>query len=380
MGTAIMKIDTLYQIFWLSLASFTLLACSQPQPPAEVDKIVMVAQPNEKNQQLQSYAGEVTAAKQTALAFRVGGQVTERYADVGDRVHAGQILARLDSNDAKLLQSSAEAQLAQAQSSLKTAEADYQRLKQLLPDKAVSRSQVDMAENQYQNALASVKQAQSQLDNRTNQINYNQLVSHKSGVITQRNFEVGQVLAAGQIAYQIAISGDKDVVIGIPEQQIQSIQLNQTAQISTWSDPDQHYTGYVREISPAADQSRTFMVKVALQNNQAPIQLGQSARVLFNTHSQSQLTVPISSVSATTDKPFVFVLRPDHTVQKRWVELGEYGKDYASIHSGLNPNEWVVIGGVHLLRDKQRVQAVDADNRPIVLSAKQPHLNQQPQL
>ncbi len=62
----------------------------------------MVSQPNTTHLEQKSYAGEVQARQQTALSFRVGGQVTERLVDVGDQVKVGQVLARLDVQDAQL--------------------------------------------------------------------------------------------------------------------------------------------------------------------------------------------------------------------------------------------------------------------------------------
>lgn len=90
-----------------------------------------------------SYAGDVQARQQTALAFRVGGQVTARYVDVGDRVKVGQVLAKLDVADAQLQLNAAKAQLDNAQASAKTAADELKRFQQLLPINAVSRSQFD---------------------------------------------------------------------------------------------------------------------------------------------------------------------------------------------------------------------------------------------
>ena len=80
-------------------------------------------------------------------------------------------------------------------------------------------------------------------------------------------------------AYQLAIDGEREVVIGVPEQAVSEIKVGQAAWITLWSKPNERFAGYVREVSPAADQSRT--VKVALKEGQSAIQLGQSARVFL---------------------------------------------------------------------------------------------------
>ena len=349
------------------LCSVTLAGCSKKEPEAELVPMVMVAQPIASHEQSKSYAGDVQARQQTALAFRVGGQITQRYVDVGDRVKVGQVLARLDVKDAQLQLNSAKAQLESAQSAAKVAADELKRFQQLLPINAVSRSQYDSVKNQYESAQANLKQAQSNYDVSANQTGYNQLVANKNGVITQRNIEVGQVVAAGQAAYQLAIDGDREVVIGVPEQSISEVKVGQNAWITLWSKPDDKFSAYVREIAPAADQSRTFSVKVALKEGQSAIQLGQSARVFLNQNVQDVLTVPLSSVSSNDHQPYVWVVNPDNTIRKVTVSIGAYGHDYVPVLSGITADQWVVIGGVYLLRDKQKIKPIDRENRAVTL-------------
>ncbi len=352
------------------VCSVTLGGCSKENSSAAQEvPFVMVTQPGAAQINQKSYAGEVQARQQTALAFRVGGQVIERYADVGDQVKVGQVLARLDVKDAELQKASNRAQLESAQSALKTAEDELKRFQQLLPINAVSRSQYDAVENQYKNAQAALKQAQSAYDASSNQTQYNQLIANKNGVITERNIEVGQVISAGQPAYQLAINGDREVVIGVPEQAIAEIKTGQRAKVTLWSRPDEQFDAYVREISPAADQSRTYSVKVVLREGNALIQLGQSARVFFSHAENGQLNVPLSSVSAQGQQAYVLTVQPDNTVHKVPVALGAYGRDSVPVLSGLKASDYVVIGGVHLLREKQKIKPIDRENRPVTIQA-----------
>lgn len=353
----------------MMICSITLTGCSKEVAETEQIPFVMVTHPQTTHNQLKSYAGDVQARQQTALAFRVGGQVIARNVDVGDHVKVGQVLAKLDIKDAQLQMNAAQAQLENAQSAAKNAAAELQRFKQLLPINAVSRSQYDTVANQYQAAMSGLKQAQSNYEVSRNQTSYNQLRANKNGVITARHIEVGQVVAAGQEAYHIAIAGEREVVIGIPEQAIAEIKVGQAAWVTLWSKPQDKFAAYVREISPAADQSRTFRVKVALREGNAVIQLGQSARVFFSQTEQNVLSVPLSSVSATEQQAYVWVVKPDQRIQKVFVSLGAYGRDSVPVLSGLKASDYVVIGGVHLLRDQQKIQPIDRENRSVNLQA-----------
>ena len=356
-------------ISMMIVCSVTLWGCSKEKPAAEQVPFVMVTQPATTHNEQKSYAGDVQARQQTALAFRVGGQIIERYVDVGDRVKVGQVLAKLDVKDAQLQLNSAQAQLESAQSAAKIAADEFKRFQQLLPINAVSRSQYDAIKSQYDSANATLKQAQSNYAVTANQTGYNQLIANKNGVITERNIEIGQVIAAGQAAYQLAIDGDREVVIGVPEQAVSTIKVGQDAWVTLWSKPQDKFAAYVREISPAADQSRTFTAKVALKEGQSAIQLGQSARVFFNTTTQNMLSVPLSSVSANANQAYVWIVNADQTLHKVPVTLGAYGRDSVPILSGLNANSWVVVGGVHLLREKQKIHPVDRENRAVTIQA-----------
>lgn len=347
------------------LCTITLWGCSKESPQVEHIPFVMVAQPEASHYEQKSYAGDVQARQQTALAFRVGGQIIERYVDVGDQVKVGQVLARLDVKDAQLQLNAAQAQLENAQANVKIVQDELKRFEQLLPINAVSRSQYDAVKNQYESAIAALKQAKSNYDVAKNQTQYNQLIANKSGVVTARNIEVGQVVAAGQAAYQIAIAGDREVLIGVPEQAVSQIRVGQEAWVTLWSKPNEKLSAYVREISPAADSSRTFSVKVALREGQSAIQLGQSARVFFQTTTQNNLSVPLSSVTAEQNQAYVWVVNHNKTIRKVPVTLGAYGRDTVPILSGLTLQDWVVIGGVHLLRNQQKIQPIDRNNRAI---------------
>ncbi|WP_336984502.1 efflux RND transporter periplasmic adaptor subunit [Acinetobacter soli] len=352
------------------LCSITLLGCQKEKTVNQDIPLVMVTKPSSSVQAQHSYAGQVEARQQTALSFRVAGQITERDVDVGDRVRAGQVLAKLDVKDAQLQLNAAQAQFDNASAAAQVASDELKRYQQLLPINAVSRSQFDAIKNQYTAAQASLKQARSNLDVAANQTRYNQLRATQAGVITAREIEIGQVVSAGQTVYQLAIDGDREVVIGVPEQLISTLKIGQSASVRLWSSSENVYPAYVREISPAADATRTFRVKVAFSQAQPSIQLGQSARVFLSEPTQTSLSVPLSSVSATHQQPYVWVVQANHTLKKVPVRLGDYGREQVSILSGLQPSDWVVVGGVHLLREQQKIRPIDRNNRAVNLQAR----------
>lgn len=352
-----------------------LAGCQKAEPPPAPLRAVMVAQPVSSTSQQSSYAGEVRARQEADLSFRVAGKVTQRLAEVGDRVRSGQALAVLDPTDANLQINAARAQLDSALSAERTAKDELERYRQLLPSNAISRSQFDQIDNQYKTARSNVQQAQANLNVVSNQASYATLRANKSGVVVSRSIETGQVVSAGQPVYRLALDGEREVLIGVPEQVIDQFKPRQPVQVALWSDPQQLLLAYVREIAPAADASRTFAVRVAFRNAAAPVRIGQSARVLVtNTVTEPALQVPLAALTAeqqpSGQQSYVLVVNPaSSTLVKKPVRIGAYGRDSVPVLAGLSPQDWVVIGGVHLLQPGQKVRAVNRDNQPVVQPA-----------
>lgn len=342
-------------------------ACKRQESPPEAPRTVMVTHPVLNQASVNSYAGEVRSREESVLSFRVPGKISQRLVNVGDRVTANQPLARLDATDADLNLNAAKAQLESAKSAASTARTELDRYQQLVGSNAVSRSQYDQIANQYKNAQSALQQAQSNYEVARNQSDYSLLSANKSGVIVARQIEVGQVVAAGQAAYTLAIDGEREVLIGIPEQLISQFKERQPVKVSMWSDPNRLWPAYVREISPAADASRTYAVRVSFEDPHAPVKIGQSARVFVsNAAAPDELQLPLSAVSAEQSRSFVWVLDgKSSSLQRRFVSIGTYGRDSVPVLSGLNRDDWVVVGGVHMLHEGQKVSPVDRDNRPV---------------
>lgn len=346
-------------------------ACQRQAPPPEAPRTVMVTHPVLNQASINSYAGEVRSREESILSFRVPGKISQRLVNVGDRVMVNQPLAMLDAMDANLNLNAAKAQLESARSAASTAKTELDRYQQLVGSNAVSRSQYDQIANQYKNAQSGLQQAQSSYEVALNQTDYSVLRANKSGVIVARQIEVGQVVAAGQAAYTLAIDGEREVLIGIPEQLISQFKERQAVKVSLWSDPNRLWPAYVREVSPAADASRTYAVRVSFEDRNAPVKIGQSARVFVsNPAAPDQLQLPLSAISAEQSQSFVWVLdNKSSTLKRRLVSIGAYGRDSVPILSGLSREDWVVVGGVHILHEGQKVAPVDHDNRPVVTAA-----------
>lgn len=350
-----------------------LAACSEGETQQVSVRPAMVVQPQPMAAQAQSYPGEVRARLEPELAFRIGGKVAKRLVEVGDRVREGQPLAELDPQDVRLQLDARRAQLAAAEAAAELARSERDRYKTLIERQMVSRSQYENAENSYKSAAARLKQARAEFEVAGNQAAYAVLRAPVAGVIAARRAEAGQVVAAGQTVFVLAADGEREVLISLPESVIERARIGQTVTVELWSHAGQRYPGKIRELAPAADpQSRTFAARVSFTASEQNIELGQSARVFIEQAQQVALSVPLAAVSAEAGQPFVWVIDPaSSTAMRTPVKIGPYGQERVPVLEGLKATDWVVLAGVQMLRDGQKVRPVDRDNRDVVLAHKE---------
>lgn len=357
----------------LPLACVLLLtACGQEAAAPAAPRPALVIQPQPTGASANSYPGEVRARFEPELAFRIGGKVSKRLVEEGQRVKADQPLAELDPQDVRLQLEANRAQMAAAEANLSLVRAERDRYQKLLDRQMVSHSQFDNAENLYRAGLARLKQAKAQFDVAGNQAEYAVLRAPQNGVIAKRQVEVGQVVAAGQTVFTLAADGEREVAIGLPEQQFARFTVGQAVTVELWSHPEQRFEGRIRELSPAADpRSRTFAARIAFTSTQAPAELGQSARVYIAHAERSPLSVPLSAVTAEQGQAYVWRVGKDNRLERAPVRLGPYGADSVPVLEGLGVNDWVVAAGGHVLRDGQEVRPVDRSNRVVNLASKE---------
>ncbi|SDD67921.1 efflux RND transporter periplasmic adaptor subunit [Aquimonas voraii] len=353
--------------------SLLLVGCSpEPNLPDPVRPAIVV-QPQADEAGFSAYAGEVRARHEPALAFRVGGKISRRLVEVGERVARDQPLAELEPQDLGLQVEANRARLAAAESERALAQSEFTRQQSLRERGLTSASAFDGAQARLRAAESQVEAARAQLEVARNQAGYAVLRAPAAGVIAQRLAEAGQVVAAGQPVFVLAEDGEREVVIAIPEHAIADVSLDQPVQIQLWSQRERALSGRIRELAPAADAaSRTYAASVAIADTTEGVELGQSARVFLNGASSAELKLPLGAVSASEGQAFVLRFEPaSGTVHKRAVKLGAYGETSVPVLEGIGAQDWIVAGGVHLLRDGQAVRPVDRDNRPLDLAAGQ---------
>jgi multidrug efflux system membrane fusion protein len=339
------------------------LGCTpQDKPSQQVSRPVKVVRiGDEAAAGVMSFAGEVRARYETILAFRVSGKMIDRPVEVGDRVHKGQRVARLDSNDYQLGTDALNAQLKSAQAERDFARDDLTRYRELLNQRVISPAEFDRHDTAYTTARERVVMLEAQLSQATNQLQYTDLLADRDGVVTAVEVETGQVVTAGQPVVKLARLDEKEIHIDIPEQRVGGIELRQKVSVTLWADGDRQYTARIREIAAAADPtSRTYRVKATLLERQDEARLGKTATVWIPVTTSPRITVPFSAVFTPQNepgRPRVWLIDEQAgTVRSVPVQLGEALDGERIVVAGVVSGQLVVSAGVQRLAEGQAVR------------------------
>ncbi|ASV99146.1 efflux RND transporter periplasmic adaptor subunit [Paraburkholderia aromaticivorans] len=346
----------------------TLAACSKKEAAApEPRPVVAVAVHADGSEApAASLPGEVQARYSTPLSFRVGGKIVERRVRLGDVVKNGQIVARLDPADAQKNAASAQAQLAAAQHSLVYAKQQLDRDQAQAKENLIAPAQLEQTTNAYASAVAQRDQAAQQAALSKDQLHYTTLAADHAGVITAEQADTGQNVSAGQAVYNLAWSGDIDVVCDVPESALAALSLGQTAHVTLAALPGRKFAARVRELSPAADpQSRTYRARLTLENPGADVRLGMTADIELaawaNTAARqnASFTVPATALFHDGTHPAVWIVRAaDNALELRRVTVTRYNERTVVIAQGLKDGERVVLQGVHTVSAGEKVRAI----------------------
>ena len=354
-------LKTLPPLSLLTIASALLLAgCTAAEPPPPANPVVLVQPAALASATHGVYTGEIRARHEFDLAFRVGGKISARLVDAGAEIKAGQALASLDPADLQLAASAAQAQLAAAESELSTSRAERERYAGLLNKKFVSQAAFDAKDNAFNGAQARLTQARAQSQISGNQAAYGTLNSAFPAVVTAVLADAGQVVGAGQAVFRLARPEEKEVAIAVPENRLAEFKAAKSVAVNLWADPKILLRGTLRELSPAADPTtRTYAARIRIEQPPPEVRLGMTARVILDASSEPMLLVPLSAVLDQGNGPVIWVAR-EGTVQPRPVKIGQFREDGATISSGLQAGELVVITGAGKLVAGQAVTAKPA--------------------
>jgi len=331
-------------------------------------------------------SGYVVPQRKAAVASKITGKIVSLHVEEGSKVKSGEIIARLENNDAVALEKVAAANLEVARSTLeqsraelKDASLNFARERNLLKKEFTTKASYDAAEARNKKALAaaaggeaSVKSYAAALENAGVTLGYTMIRAPFDAIVLTKNADIGDIVTplgaaanAKAAVVTIADMNSLQVEADVSESNLQKIKVGQPCEIQLDAFPDSRFRGIIHMIVPTADRSKaTVMVKVRFIDKDVRILPEMSAKVAF-------LSKP---VSATDEKPrtllvnkaiverngkrTVFLINGDHVLQTD-VTIGDTFGEMSEILSGVKAGDRVVANPSVRLRNKSKIKIVE---------------------
>lgn len=315
--------------------------------------------------------GTLEARVKTTVSARIQERLAEVLVDQGDKVKAGQLLARLDDAEIKQQVAIAEATLAAAKQTAERVRADLarseavlaqatlddKRLKGLVKSQAVSQSDADKASEALRVAEADLKRshaaigeaegqivvAEKSLLYRKEQMAFAEIHAPYDGLIIRRDRDPGDMLVPGGSLMQLISLDELWVSAWVDETAMPALATGQPARIVFRSEPGRSYPGKVSRLGREMDrETREFLIDVRASELPANWTIGQRAEVFIETGRQADaVLLPPAFLVWKGTKAGVFV-NAGGKAQWREVTPGLHGRDHVAITQGLNVRDQAV--------------------------------------
>jgi membrane fusion protein (multidrug efflux system) len=301
----------------------------------------------EQGELVRSLTGTATleARRAATVVSETGGEVLRLLVEEGDRVEKGQVLARLDSERARLT-------LAQQAATERRLSHDRDRhallqARNMISAEALERSRFDHAAQSAQMDLARLEVSRADIR------------APFSGVITRRHIKPGQMLKVGVPAFDIADFSELEARLSIPEAALVDVAPEQAAELSADAFPGRTFGARVDRIAAVVDgKSGTAPITLDVAEAGTPLRPGQLVRVTITLDRiNDAVLLPRAAVIAERKATSVFVVEGG-IAHRRSVELGAAEGDRVQVLSGLEAGEDVVVIGHNQLIDADAVEIV----------------------
>src|SRR6266478_1751954 len=311
-----------------SLATAALLGCSASSKPgtarASTQAVVPVGVATAERHDVPVYLkglGNVTASNTVSVKSRVDGQLSQVNFKEGQNVSKGDLLAVIDPRPFQVALSQAQANLYRDQAQLKDAQLNYERFKSLLDESgAISRQQVDTQKASADQLEGAVRADEAQIDNAKLNLVYSHITAPISGRIGLRLVDAGNMVHAADTNPLLVITQLQPIAVlfTLPQANLPTVAKHMHQGNVLW--PNQFV----------------------------------NVRLLLETRKDSTV-VPSVAIQNGPQGSYVFVVKPDKTVEVRTVTVSFTQNNVASISSGVTPGDVVVVDGQDKLQAGSKV-------------------------
>ncbi len=360
-----------------ALAAGAILVLLRPEHVEEILPVVGIDTVRTRNVEIYGeFPGKIRAQQFVEVRARVEGYLEDMMFAEGTYVKKDQVLFIIDPKQYKAQVDRAEALVTKNKAIALKAERDLARIRPLYEQKAASQLDLDNAIAAYESAKADVQVSEANLTEARLALSYTTVRSPISGYISERHVDIGTLVGPGaQSLLANVVKSDTVLVefkmtdLDYQKSKARNVNLGQKDTSRHWdpfvtitmADKSQYkYKGLVDFADPLVDaKSGTFSVRAEMPNPDRELLPGQftNVRVLLDVR-ENAVAVPTKAITIEKSGSFIYVVKADASVEKRFIQTGPEVENTTIVERGLNPNEIIVVEGQHKLSHGTKVKAL----------------------
>jgi RND family efflux transporter MFP subunit len=307
--------------------------------------------------------GNIQAFVDAPIYARTSGYLKRWYFDIGSHVKQGQLLAEIESPEVDQQLSQAQADLGTATENLHLSQITSNRFSDLIKQDAVSQQDTDNAASDLAAKRTSVKSAQANVDRLKQLVSFEKVYAPFDGVVTARNTDIGQLIDSGAAGgqarslFQVAAINKLRVFISVPQIYSQAATPGLTADLTFAEFPGRRFQGKLVRTSRSIDPTaRTLNVEVDVDNSKGELLPGAYTEVhLKLKQGVPTVTIPVSALLFRQEGLRVAIAKSDDTAELIKVTMGRDFGDVAEITTGLTGQERVISNPPDSIIDGERL-------------------------
>lgn len=329
------------------------------------------------------YVGRIRAQQFVEVRARVEGYLESMLFEEGTYIKKGQTLFIIDPTIYRANMMKAKAMLNKAKAAEDKAQRDLERIKPLYEQNAASRLDLDNAVAAYETAKADVVVREAELSLAEQTLSYTHVTSPISGYISERNADIGTLVGpSGKSLLATVVNSDtvridfSMTAIEYLKSRSRNVNLGQRDSSRTWdpyvtitmADGSVYpYRGLVDFADPKVDpKTGTFSVRAEMKNPEHTLLPGEFTRVkLLMDVREDALPIPNKAVEVEKGGAYVYVVKPDSVVERRYVETGPELDNMIVIERGLEVGESIITEGYHKVKHGMKVNPVTAGSNNV---------------
>jgi RND family efflux transporter MFP subunit len=334
----------------LALVPLALAACGgepAPAPPRAAASLDSAPVEMREVELTVSAEAVVEAVRQSTVSAQISGRIVDLRFDVGDRVRAGEVIARIDERAAAQAVAASEAQLRAAEATLANARATWERSRQLFAEKFISQAALDKARSDFQAAESQMKALLAGAGQAATERSFATIVAPYSGVVAARHVQLGEMATPGKPIMTGFDPATLRVVAVVASQQVPRIQAGARARIEIPA-AGRWVEAKAITVVPAADpRTHSTQVRIDLDQEARGVYPGVFARAHFVVGRAPRLMVPREALVRRSELTAVYVVGEKGAPQLRQVRLGSVGDERGvEVLAGVKPGERVALDPV----------------------------------